>query len=266
MRVILVQPQLRFGAEADNLTTIRAALDEAQVRCALDDILLLPESFDPGRAHDRYRRDVAALAVQLGCHVVGGSHREPLRDGSVNAGLAFDPRGNVIGRYEKLRPYASERNHVRAGTALGELTIAGHTVLVLICADFWFADLFQRATRVPDLLLVPALSVTRKPTPEYARALWRHLAVARAYEFGVYVGISDWGYPSQLPLQFACGVGGFADPTTAAPERLFSPIGQRSVAVHPIDFSTLADFRLDRAARGFLWQPPLCTPASYVDS
>jgi hypothetical protein len=96
--------------------------------------------------------------------------------------------------------------------------------------------------------------VTRKPSPEYSRTLWRHLAVARAYEFGAYIGISDWGYPSQLPTQFACGVGGVADPTTNVPERFFTPMGAHSVAVHALDFGALEGLRRDRSARGFFWK------------
>ena len=127
-------------------------------------------------------------------------------------------------------------------------------MLVLICADFWFADVFLRAGALPDLVLVPALSVTRKPTPDYSRTLWRHLAVARAYEFGCYVGISDWGYPSELPVLFASGVAGFADPTLIEPERLFQPVGEAAIRAYPIDFLALDAFRKDREARGFFWK------------
>jgi len=254
MKLILVQPQLRFSQDADNLRTIRTEIDSKRLTFAADDIVLLPEAVLGGGAGECYARDLSSLACTLGCHVVGGSRRETLEGGPVNAGLVFAPDGNVVGRYEKRRPYADERQHVQPGQALGEFVIADRAVLVLICSDFWFADLFQRATRLPDLVLVAALSVTRKPAPDYSRALWRHLAVARAYEFGVYVGISDWGYPSELPGTFPCGVGGFADPTTTVPEKLFAPMGGASIAVHPIDFAALEDFRRDRAARGFFWR------------
>lgn len=251
MKLILVQPQLRLTGAVDNLGVIRARLDAARLDLESDDIVLLPESFDRSDSPGQYARGVCALAGGLGCHVVGGSHRERVAEGALNAGLVCGPDGNVIGRYEKLRPYAGERLLVQAGTQLGEIVIAGRNVLVLICADFWFVDLIQRATRLPDLILVPALSVTRKPTPDYSRTLWRHFAVARAYEFGAYIGISDWGHPSEVP---ASGVGGFADPTATAPEGLFSPIGEAGVAVHRLDFAALEDFRKDRRARGFFWK------------
>ncbi len=253
MKLVLVQPQLRVAADADNLAVIRAHLAASGVAFEPHDIVLLPESAYVSDSPENYARDIAALARALGCHVVGGSRRETVNGGALNSGLVFDPCGEIIGRYEKLRPYAGERQLVGPGGALGECVIAGRNVLILICADFWFADLLQRATRVPDLILVPACSVTRKPTPEYSRALWRHLAVARAYEFGVYVGISDWGFPSELPTLFASGVGGFADPTTSAPEQLFAPIGAAAVTAHRVDFAALEAFRQDRTARGFFW-------------
>jgi omega-amidase len=254
MKLTLVQPELSHAPDADNLARIRALLAAARLDLASDDILLLPERFHLSDERGAYGRDVGALARELVCHVVGGSHREIVDGESVNSGLAFDPRGRVVGRYEKLRPYGAERSFVRPGTVLGEFEIAGRRVLVLVCADFWFADLFARASALPDVVLVPALSVTRKATPDYSRALWRHLAVARAYEFGVYVGISDWAYPSELPVLFTSGVGGFADPTIVDPAHFFVPIGPHGVSVHELDFAQLEAFRRDRQERGFFWK------------
>src|SRR5207237_10145760 len=128
------------------------------------------------------------------------------------------------------RPYSCERESVRPGRSIGEFTIAGRRILVLVCADFWFADVILGASALPDLLLVPALSVTRKPTPAYSRALWRHLAVSRAYEYGVYVGISDWAHESKLPALAAAGVAGVAAPTTTQPDEPFRPPGRSPVA------------------------------------
>lgn len=217
-----------------------------------DDVVLLPEHWDLRLAREKYEADVVRLATGLGCHVVGGSHHEQVGDGHRNSGIAVDRTGKVIGTYDKLRPYAEERMRIADGQRLGELLIGGRSVLVLICADFWFSDLFYRATSWPDLVLVPALSVTRKPTPEYSRELWRHLAIARAYEFGAYVGVSDWAHvPGQ---RLASGVGGFADPTTADPDRLFRQM-DKVVEVIDLDFAALDAFRADRTARGFFWKP-----------
>jgi predicted amidohydrolase len=252
MRLVLVQPRLRASPGADNLETIHGLVGSSGTPLASDDVLLLPEHVVPGGRAEVYARAVGDLARALGCHVVGGSHHQ--LEGSVNAGVACGPDGAVVGRYEKVRPYAGERERVRPGRCLGEVTIAGQRVLVLLCADFWFADVILGAAALPDVVLVPALSVTRKPTPEYSRALWRHLAVSRAYEYGVYVGISDWAHESELPALPAAGVAGFADPTTTDPAMLFQPLGTAPLAVHQLDVARLDAFRQDRRSRGFFWK------------
>ena len=193
------------------------------------------------------------LATRLGCHVVGGSHHDARGGGHVNAGVVSDGTGRIVASYEKLRPYAEERARVREGEKLGEVSIGGRSVLVLVCADFWFSDLFYRATSAPDLVLVPALSVTRKPSPDYSRALWRHLAVARAYEFGAYVGVSDWAHTTTPGALSASGVGGFADPTAVDPDALFRAI-DGAARLYDVDFDALAALRKDRTSRGFFWK------------
>ncbi len=256
MRLVVIQPQLASGPDADNLSAVRRLLAERAPKLDEGDVLLLPEHVSPTDSKDEYVQQMADLARDHGCHVVGGSHHQKRGEGAVNAGIVAGPTGDVLGHYQKLRPYAQERTAVRPGAVLGEVEIVGRPVLVLICADFWFADLFASARRLPDLVLVPALSVTRKPSPDYSRALWRHMAVSRAYEYGTYVGISDWGHPSRLPTQFTCGVGGLADPTTTDPADFFRPLGADDLAIHTLDFDALARFRRDRVERGFFWKKP----------
>ncbi len=254
MKLLLLQPQLAQAEDQSNLDAVLRAVEDAAPALGRDDVVLLPEHVDARTSRDAYEDGVGELARRLGCHVVGGSHHEPREVGMVNCGLAVDADGNAVGRYEKLRPYSYERDTVRPGIEPGEFTIAGRQVLVFICADFWFADLFTRVRSVPDLVLVPALSVSRKPTPEYSRRLWRYLAVARAYEFGTFVGISDWGHPSVLPSHAASGVAGLANPATSDPDAFFSPVGEWGARVYELDFDALDAFRADRVERGFFWK------------
>ncbi len=253
MKLVLVQPLLAYDANADNVGAVARLLEPHSGEREPDDVVVLPEHFDLRPSRAAYEDGVRALARRLGCHVVGGSHHEA-RDGfAVNRGVVADASGGVLGSYEKLRPYAAERERVREGSGLGEFTIGGRHVLVLVCADFWFSDLFYRAATLPELIVVPALSVTRKPTPDYSRRLWGHLAVARAYEFGAYVGVSDWAHVSGLAGMGPSGVAGFADPTTVDPEQLFQPVGD-ATRVYDLDFEALDAFRNDRLARGFFWK------------
>ena len=253
MKLVLVQPRLSYQVEADNPGVIERMLEPFSSALEPDDVVLLPEHYDLRPSRADYEAGVSSLARRLGCYVIGGSHHEQRGAHKLNAGVASDGSGALVASYEKLRPYAAERALVDPGTAVGELEIAGRRILILVCADFWFSDLFHRTSKLPDLVLVPAHSVTRKPTPDYSRALWRQLAVSRAYEFGVYVGVSDWA-PAPTPIGLpASGVGGFADPTTVDPSKLYQPI-EGDVQVYPLDFAALDAFRQDRYARGFFWR------------
>jgi predicted amidohydrolase len=256
VRLILIQPELSAAPEADNFAAVRRTLDRGSIAPSAEDLLLLPERVTAADSRAEYLGALGVLAREVGCSVIGGSHHQRRAAAWVNAGAAVDASGNVLGEYEKVRPYANERASVVPGRAPGQLEIGGRRVLVLICADFWFSDLFERATALPDIVLVPALSVSRKPSPDYSRALWRHLAVARAYEFGCFVGVSDWGHGSTLPFLAASGVGGLANPSTTDPEQLFRPIATDGASVFELDFDALDAFREDRRARGFFWKAP----------
>ena len=259
MRLFLTQPTLASGGADDPLAILKDLLARHGAPFRERDLLVLPEHWYPGADHDAYLRAAQSVASLAGCHVVAGSQHQVDRKTAVNTGVVVDPSGTVLCRYEKLRPYALERQRVRPGTLLGEFELDGKAFAVMVCADFWFSDVFHRLTRLPDVILVPALSVTRKPSPDYSRALWRHLACARAYEFGAYVGISDWSAQSSLAPLRAAGVAGFADPTTSQPDAFFRPAEAGFCWVN-LDFTALDAFRADRRHRGFFWNPE--APAS----
>jgi len=254
MKLLLMQPQLRALDTPFCLDTVRNLIASMSQYIDSTTLVLLPEHVMFTSDPREYRDAMMSLARAFGCVVIGGSYHERRAEGAVYAGIAVDARGDVLGSYEKLRPYAEERKRVQPGTRLGEFVIDGRRIMMLICADFWFSDLFYKAEHLPDLVLVPALSVTRKPSPIYSRSIWRHLAVTRAYEFGVYAGISDWGHPSQLPTLFASGVAGFADPTQTDPALFFCPVAEHGATVFELDFGRLDDFRSDRRERGFFWK------------
>jgi predicted amidohydrolase len=253
MKLVLIQPRLGADPALDNFREMRRLIDGARLALAPEDIVVLPERCDE-RPGDAYRGAAEALARELGCNLVAGSRHVDAGELRVNAGVALGPSGELIGEYEKLRPYSAELGAVRPGRQLGELRIAGCRVLVLICADFWFSDMFERCQHPPDLVLVPALSVTRH-TSQYARELWRHLSIARAYEFGTYVGVSDWAEGSNTGSLAVAGAAGFANPTETEPSRFFTPAPQGGLLVVDVDLAALAAFRRDRAARGFFWRP-----------
>jgi predicted amidohydrolase len=256
MKLALIQPQLSYAEGIDNFDLIARLVEPRAGELGPLDVLLLPEHVVIGVSRERYEAGVCSLARRFGCHVVGGSHHEERGAERVNAGVVSDHTGQIVSHYEKLRPYADERKRVQRGATLGELTIGSCRILILICADFWFSDVFHRTHALPDLVLVPAHSVSRKPEPTYSRSLWRHLAVARAYEFGVYVGVSDWAYAPEPGRAVApSGVAGFANATTIHASEFFTPV-DGALQIHTLDFEALDAFRGDRRSRGFFWKEP----------
>ena len=255
MRLVLVQPRLSYLPEADNLAAIRADLADGQDSVQAGDVLVLPERFHLGADPESYEVSVQQLARDLGCFLVAGSQHRAEADSMVHRGVLVGPDGKLLGAYDKLRPYAEERRFVQPGTATGEFVIQGRRMLVLICADFWFSDLVLAASAQPDLIVVPALSVSRKESPRYSQVMWRHLCVSRAYELGTFVGVSDWAHESELPTLKSSGVGGFADPTQVDADRLFTTVAPAAVRSFQMDFDALDRFRQDRRSRGFFWQP-----------
>jgi len=261
VQLVLVQPQFMHAGDSGaqplrNLDALARQLEPCAAQLAADDVVLLPEHIVDELPRAPYATAVCDLARRLGCHVVGGSHHEQSGEARVNAGIVSDARGQVIAEYEKLRPYADERRRVESGNTLGEVSIAGRRILILVCADFWFSDVFQRVQQLPDLVLVPAYSVSRKPKPDYSRELWRHLAIARAYEFGVYVGVSDWAHVPEVSWRQPSAVAGLANPATTDVAELFVPLGDDLMRSFTLDFDKLAAFRADRLARGFFWKSP----------
>jgi hypothetical protein len=71
------------------------------------------------------------------------------------------------------------------------------------------------------------------------------------YEFGVFVGVSDWGEDSALPKRRTCGVGGFVYPSQFDPDRIFTQVSSEGISIVYLYFEKLELFREDRKMRGF---------------
>lgn len=251
MNLVLLQPALRVSQDEWNLSLMRGLLDKVAPILTSKDIILLPEHALFTHSAKVYEHAISELAGEYGCTIVGGSHHEHRSDGAVNAGAVAVPGDGVIFRYTKQRPYFHESHMVKPGHFHGLLELHGLRILILICADFFFGDWFAKLRHPPDLVLAPAFSVSRKPDPEFSRAIWMHTAVARAYEHGCHVGISDWDHGSTVPMFSTSGVAGFADPTREDPVHLFHRVPTGGIWVAHPDFQRLRSFREDRAERGF---------------
>lgn len=253
MKIILTQLH-RAATGSDQLGHALAQLEGLRSEeLAPDDIVVLPELVCDQATDDsfhQYQDRMSDYARQLNCHIVAGSGLKLRNDGGVrNAGIVCDATGAVRAHYEKTKLYSAERDRVESGIGPQDLIINGLRARIFICADFFYSDFFRQP--VPDILLIAALSASRKTSPHYSQSLWRHTAISRAYETGAFVGISDWAFnPEKRPT--ASGVAGFADPTTDDPTRFFSSVGEDPWAVFRVDLAALQAVRRDREAQGFL--------------
>lgn len=215
------------------------------------DLLLLPELVG-GEEDESYERDVGVLAQALKAWVVGGSHRKRKGMATVNSGVVADPSGRPVAYYEKANPYGNEiARGTTPGTGPAGFEVGNVWCTVAICADFWHRDALYIPGRRPDLILVPALSVSRRPLPQLAQARWRHLAITRAYEFASFVAISDWAYSASPEGCASSGVAGFAHPNANAPAALYRRLGRRTLSAFELDLASLQELRRDQNGRSF---------------
>lgn len=250
MRLLLTQLDADPRVGLDNLDHVERLLPADVCH---DDVLLLPELFGGEVEKGAYEHRLGEFAARIGCHVVGGSHHAPTGGELTNAGTIVAPSGAVIDRYGKRRPYGSEQETVTADhdTGAGRFHIHGREVVVVVCADFWFSEFLHDLDASPDVVLVPAFSVSQKPSPDHARSLWTHMAASRAYEFSAFIGVSDWAHPVAWDGLASSGVAGFADPNPTLDRAHFDPAASTGVMVVDPDFARLDDLRTNRIERGF---------------
>jgi len=217
-------------------------------------VALLPERWWRDDDEGAYRDAVRDLARRWRCWVVGGSMHARQPDGTTrNLGWLAAPDGTERGTYHKRHPFAAE---VLAGVGEGAgpagFDLGGVRVTVAICADLFDPALFRGAgPEDPAAILVCAASTSRKPDPGFARALWTHVAVARAWERNAHVVISDWAHALHRAGMRTCGVSGHADPSRQTPP-LFLPTPAPAAWIR-LPLEPLARLRRDRRSRNFLW-------------
>jgi predicted amidohydrolase len=217
-------------------------------------VAVLPERFWRDDDECAYREAVAAFAGRHACRVVGGSMHAERPDGiTLNTGVVAGPDGSLAGAYSKRHPFAAE---ALAGVVPGDgpaaFDFGGVRAAVCICADLFDPALFAACGEDCAAILVCAASTSRKPDPSFARGLWTHVAVARAWERNAYVAISDWAHAPHFPGVRTSGVSGLADPSRPAPP--FFTATPAPAAWFRLELEPLRRLAQDRLSRNFLWR------------
>jgi len=217
-------------------------------------IVVLPERFWRDDDEAAYRDAVASLARRWHCPVVGGSLHAERPDGTTrNTGIVAASDGTTLGEYSKRHPFAAEAlAGVVEGGGPATFELCGVRVAICICADLFDPTLFPACGTDGAAILVCAASTSRKPAPHFARDLWSHVAVARAWERNAYVVVSDWAHAPHIPGVRTSGVSGLADPTRETPP-LFVATTPPATWFH-LRLEPLRRLERDRASRNFLWR------------
>ena len=138
-------------------------------------------------------------------------------------------------RYRKIHPFshAGEEQHVRAGTDLVTVDLAGFRVSMFVCYDLRFSDEFWQVALDTDLYLVPA------NWPAKRREHWMTLLQARAIENQAYVvGVNRVG--------LAGGEGGTLE--YSGDSRIVDPVGQLLATASHTESMLLADLSTEHVA------------------
>ena len=254
MKLFLTQPGSYSHNVRNNFARVKRLLVPLRSNLKSNDVLLLPELIGGESNRDEYNGLATNLARDFECYVVAGSHHEHRDRAHFNCGAVANPNGKIICRYEKLRPYGIESQlGIIPGSLTGQFEVDGCRLLILICADFWYSEVFlSRLEPRPDVILVPTFSISSRATPRAAKSLWKSMAISRAYEFGVYVGISDWAYPSDYYGLKSSSVAGLADPRPHSHNGFFLSLGQRRIEHYPINVERVRELRQYRLTHAFL--------------
>ncbi|MGV8967052.1 MAG: carbon-nitrogen hydrolase family protein [Cellulomonas sp.] len=273
--------QLTVGEDhVANLSQALAALDAAAA--AGSDLVVLPEyssGFDPrgvGPSHAEpltgpFVRALGERAAATGVAVIAGTTlpgESP--DRAVNAVVAIDADGTVVGVYRKVHLYDAfgqrESDRLEPGPATAPpvvLAVAGLRFGIMTCYDLRFPEMARRLVDAgAQVLVVPAAWAAGPHKAEH----WRALAVARAIEntaVVVAVGQAGLGVTGRSLVVGADGVvqlelGALAevvaadlDPAALAEVREQNPsLANRRYAVVPREVAAVGDAAAVGQGRG----------------
>ncbi len=254
MKIALLQPKLAQKDPGGNLHTIHALVDRNLTKLRKVDICVLPECWFRSLSRREYESEARKIQKKLKTVLVAGSHHEADGVSVYNRGVVLGKDGRVLARYGKRHPFDREAHHgVKAHGEICEFKLGGARVAVMICADFFFSEIFHKFRHQPDIVFIPAESVSSSSNdPRYGRNIWHHTAVARAYEFTTFIAISDWATSSEART---CGATGFADPTTQDNEPFFQWAGEgEGVLIAQANLERLKTHRKRRQSMNFFWR------------
>ncbi len=157
---------------------------------------------------------ISELCKQHSVAIVAGSiPHKTFGDQWRNRSYIFAADGNLIGFYDKQRPFRSEKfMGLDPGKHTPIFELPQLRLGVLICADLWFPEIIYEIRGKVDFIAVPTMTtVLNSNHIDYGRWNWQSLVAVRAKEYTVPIVSADhaeWEYVSGV---FTCGASCIAD-------------------------------------------------------
>ena len=199
--VIQISSGLDYKANLLKIKTHLKNIKEEKI-----DLVFLPECFyslSDGKAPSPYLveeenehfKNIQSLATEFGVYLVGGSVAYKDGENILNRSYNFNPRGEVIGIYDKINLFACDilKDGKRKKVNEGDIYTSGNTPKIIEVKGFKIGLAICFDLRFPNLLLnyyrekVDLLTFSSAFTVPTGKAHWHTLLRARAIEGQCYV-------------------------------------------------------------------------------
>ncbi|MFX1561746.1 MAG: carbon-nitrogen hydrolase family protein [Promethearchaeota archaeon] len=145
--------------------------------------------------------------------VAGSIPHKTLADQWRNRSYIFSADGNLVGSYDKQRPFRSEKfMGLEPGNHTPIFEFSKLRLSVLICADLWLPEIIYAIRGKIDFIAVPTMTtVLNKNQIAYGRWNWHSLVAVRAKEYAVPIVSADHAPWEYVPGVYTCGASCIAD-------------------------------------------------------
>lgn len=182
--------QMYVSATHDNLTAMKHRIDLALLKFPWLDMIMFSElsPFGPLISQhpdslDKAISEFQEIAARRNIWLIPGSMFDKRSDGTFNHSVVINPKGEIVGRYDKMFPFTPYESNVTGGTEFLTFDVPEIGRFGLsICYDIWFPETTRTlAAMGMDVLLHPVLTGTTDRDVELT------IARATAAQFQCYV-------------------------------------------------------------------------------
>ena len=161
--------QMYISATHDNLAAMKHRVDLALLKFPWLDMIMFSElsPFGPliGQHPDSLDatiKEFQEIAARRNIWLIPGSMFDKRSDGTFNHSVVINPKGEIVGRYDKMFPFTPYEANVTGGTEFLTFDVPEIGRFGLsICYDIWFPETTRTlASMGMDVLLHPVLTGT----------------------------------------------------------------------------------------------------------